>query len=743
MDEIRATFFEECTELLEQLEGGLLRLEAGEQDADTVDAVFRAVHSIKGGAGAFHLTDLISFSHEFETALDGLRTGAVALEASVVATLLRASDRLGDLVAKAADGEVGDPSIPKDLADLAARAASGGSDEDDDFGLLDLPAMEEAFTVTRIDIDLDPGGPNAPPSGAAPTPSPMKPGGYWEICFEPLPDLFASGNEPLYLFRALHVMGRLTPRLIETDLPTLEELDPSQPRVRWIIDLVPSAPDLTETEIESVFEFAQDLCVFSIAHCEPEDPEPGAQGTALPANVAAGKPDPAEAQLSSVAPDAPSAPAALAPEPKPEAAAAGKQPDGAAPDGKAKGGLSTTIRVDLDRIDRLVNLVGELVICQAMLTQSVLKDGLGTNSDSASGLDDLQQLTRDIQDSVMAIRAQPVRSLFQRMTRIVREAAQMTGKDIRLETEGEATEIDKTVVERLSDPLTHMIRNSIDHGIEAPDRRVELGKDRVGVVRLSARQQSDRVVIEITDDGRGIDRERVLARAIERGLVPADRQLDPAEIDRLLFLPGFSTADGISSLSGRGVGMDVVQRAIRDLNGTITTQSEPGKGSTFSISLPLTLAILDGMIVRSAQQRMVIPLAAIIETQTLDSARIESISPTRSVVMLQDRFVPLLDLAEGMGFARPARAEGAPPDEDSALLFVQPDDFDAYALRVDAIEAQRQVVIKGLGESFGRVPCVSAATILGDGQVALIIDPGGLALAAESIRSPLPAEVQA
>ncbi|WP_170125477.1 chemotaxis protein CheA [Jannaschia seohaensis] len=723
MDEIRATFFEECTELLEQLEGGLLRLEAGEQDADTVDAVFRAVHSIKGGAGAFHLTALISFSHEFETALDGLRSGSVEIDAVVVATLLRASDRLGDLVAKAIEGEEGDATIPDDLAELAARASAGSAEEDVDFGLADLPPLDDAFEVTPLDLNMFEEDGDAPDAPTAPR---SKAGGYWEIQFEPLPDLFSSGNEPLYLFRALHVMGRLEPRLIESDLPPLEELDPSQPRVRWIIDLYPSAPDLTETEIESVFEFAQDLCVITMTYREPEVPDPDP----APSAEAEAPETPDSAELT-----ADPEPTPPAPEPPPQRPAAqDSKPAAPAPAGP-KGGLSATIRVDLDRIDRLVNLVGELVICQAMLSQSVLKDGLGSNSDSASGLDDLQQLTRDIQDSVMAIRAQPVRSLFQRMTRIVREAAQMTGKDVRLETEGESTEIDKTVVERLSDPLTHMIRNSIDHGVESPADRIAAGKPATGTVRLSARQQSDRVVIEITDDGKGIDRERVRARAIERGLIPADRPLEPAEIDRLLFLPGFSTAASISNLSGRGVGMDVVQRAIRDLNGTIATHSEPGKGCTFSISLPLTLAILDGMIVRSAQQRMVVPLAAIVETQTMDSARIEPISPMRSVVMLQDRFVPLLDLAEGMGFAAPAQIDRR-ADDDSALLFVKPDDLDAYALRVDAIEAQRQVVIKGLGDSFGRVPCVSAATILGDGQVALIVDPGGLALASDAIRGP-------
>ncbi|CTQ34063.1 chemotaxis protein CheA [Jannaschia rubra] len=668
MDAIRATYFEECAELLEVLEDGLLSLQAGTPDADTIDAVFRAVHSIKGGAAAFNLGLLVGFAHEFETVLDALRNGELKGGSDAFAVLLRASDTLGDLVSAVRDDLPVDAPDTRDLA----RLLSGGTPSSAGGG----------FVPVMIDLGQDMNGPVRPDVRRV-----------WTILFEPLPELLGSGNEPLYLFRALEVLGRIEVTAIETDLPTLDRLDPDVPRLRWSVRLTPSAPDLTETEIEAVFEFAVDLCILEVSAMQDGD------RPATP--IAPFAPDIAE--RGDVAPPETAAPATVA-----------------APSGPA------TIRVDLTRVDRLVDLVGELVISQSVLAQGLAQAGLDHRSEAIATLEDLQQLTRDIQDSIMSIRAQPVKPLFQRMTRIVREVSTATGKDIHLVTEGEATEIDKTVVERLTDPLTHMVRNAIDHGIEDPAERVRVGKSAIGVVRLTARQKSDRVVIEVSDDGRGIDRARVLEKAITRGMVEAGSILDPAEIDRLLFKPGLSTVTEISSLSGRGVGMDVVQRAIRDLSGTISVRSETGKGCTISISLPLTLAILDGMIVRASGHHMVLPLSSIVETQSADTARTEMLSAGQEVVLMQDRFVPMLDLGQCMGFPV-GSAVGGQDDDEAALLFVQPENGGIYALRVDAIEAQRQVVIKGLSDNFGHIPCVSAATILGNGQVALIVDPAGTA----------------
>ena len=658
LDAIRATFFEECAELLETLEAGLLALQAGRRDGETVDAIFRAVHSIKGGAGAFDLGALVAYAHHFESALDALRAGRIAPRRETVDILLAACDRLGDIVAAARGGRDDMSSEPGQLALLL----SGDADAPD----------RDAATA---------GEPSTADAAGDAVPWPR-----WSIAFEPLPGLFESGNEPLHLFRALRVLGEVDVEADIADLPALEGDDILEPCLRWRVLLQPSAPDLTETEIEAVFEFALNLCILGI---ERLDPQPGGDHAVRHLAPARGP----DVQLDPIVPSAQG------------------EPPGA------------SIRVELVRVDRLVDLVGELVICQSMLAQGIARLESDQHGDAAQRLEELQQLTRDMQDGVMAIRAQPVRSLFQRMNRIVREAAQATGKVVALDLDGEATEIDKTVVERLADPLTHLIRNAVDHGIELPGARRAAGKPERGTIRLSARQSSDRVVIEVSDDGQGIDRERVRRHAVKRGMAASDRPLEDAEIDRLMFLPGFSTAERVSSLSGRGVGLDVVQRAIRDLSGTISVASVTGRGCTMSMSLPLTLAILEGMIVRSGEQRVVVPLSAITETQIAEAVEFETLAGDRRVVRHADRVLPYVELGEGLGFTQAA----SPASENAAIVFLRPESGCAFALGVDGIEMQRQVVIKGLSENFGRVPCVSAATILGDGQVALIVDPAGIA----------------
>jgi two-component system chemotaxis sensor kinase CheA len=381
-----------------------------------------------------------------------------------------------------------------------------------------------------------------------------------------------------------------------------------------------------------------------------------------------------------------------------------------------------------------VNLVGELIINQAMLAQGVIEAGLPPTSPLMSGLDTYMALARDIQDSVMMIRAQPVKPLFQRMARIAREASAAVGKDIRLVTEGEATEVDKTVIERLADPLTHMIRNSVDHGIETVADRLAAGKPALGTVTLSARHRSGRIMIEVADDGAGIDRDRVRAKALAKGLVPPDAVLSDGEIDNLLFLPGFSTADAVSNLSGRGVGMDVVKRAIQGLGGRISISSQRGKGTRFEISLPLTLAVLDGMIVAVAGETLVIPLSSVIETATLTSADIRPVSPGQNVAHVRGGFVPIFYLADVLGY-RGAGSTGR--GADRTILLVATEGGGRVALAVDTIVEQRQVVIKGLPDGFVPMAGIAAATILGDGNVALIVDPVDLVRAAAGSRRDL------
>ena len=387
-------------------------------------------------------------------------------------------------------------------------------------------------------------------------------------------------------------------------------------------------------------------------------------------------------------------------------------------------------------MDRLINAVGELVIQQAMLAQRVTESGLARSSDIGLGLEDLELLTREIQDSVMAIRAQPVKSVFQRMPRLVREAAEATGKKVKLVTSGEDTEVDKTVIERLSDPITHMLRNAIDHGLEGPEERLAAGKPAEGTVRLAALHRSGRIVIEISDDGKGINRPRVKGIAVERGLIAEDAILSDDEIDNLIFLPGFSTATEVSDLSGRGVGMDVVRRSIQSLGGRISISSVPGKGSTFTLSLPLTLAVLDGMVVGAAEQTLVAPLAAIVESLTPNEADIHYVGGVDPVLRFREAFVPLVDVAQVMGFRDdPTVLKGG------VVMIVETESGQRAALLVDAIHGQRQVVIKSLESNYRHVEGVAAATILGDGRVALILDIDALVTAKRS-RTPSRSDLQ-
>jgi two-component system, chemotaxis family, sensor kinase CheA len=693
---IRETFFQECEEQLAELESGLLAMEGGDQDPETINAVFRAVHSIKGGAGAFSLEALIRFAHVFETALDEMRSGRLAPSNDVLKTMLRAADVLADLVRAA---HVGDESEHPQAATLAdeLKAMSGVADEADG-GEEDWGDFEFKPMAVAMDAPLAPAGPSG-----------------FVVRFKPRTDLYAKANESALLLRELARLGDTQVELDASEVPLLSELDPEAAYLAWTVTLT---GDADETTIREVFEFVDGDCELEI---EPigedgggdDDGEAAFDLSALLAKVQADAPMPIEA-----APDEPMAsvePLADPPAPIPLPVAPANEPQARSQARKSEAGA--TIRVDLDRVDRLIDLVGELVINQAVLAQRVMEAGLARASAVAMGLDELEQLTREIQDSVMAIRAQPVKSVFQRMPRLVREVAAMTGKPVRLITEGEGTEVDKTVIERLADPLTHMIRNAIDHGLENPEKRAEAGKPAEGVVRLAAMHRSGRIVIEVSDDGGGINRERVKGIAVERGLISAEAQLSDEEIDNLIFMPGFSTATEVSDISGRGVGMDVVRRSIQALGGRITIASKPGKGSTFTMSLPLTLAVLDGMVVSVQGQTLVAPITAIVETLQPKAEDVHSLGGHARVISIRGGFVPLIDVGMALGY----RAEPLPATQGVALL-IEGEGGARAALLCDAIQGQRQVVIKSLEANYRQVPGVAAATILGDGRVALILD---------------------
>ena len=715
MAAIRQTFFQECEEGLADLEAGLLRMEGGETDSETVNAVFRAVHSIKGGAGAFSLDALVRFAHVFETTLDDVRAGRLEADGAVVAVMLRANDVLADLVAAARDGgEVAEGQVQALVAELKTLSGTdaGESEDDGDDGLGDF-----VFQPVRIGDDA----PEAPRFAAVEPEAPAL--HTWTIRYTPTAELYAKANETLLLLRELRALGELTSRLDSSALPLLPELDPEASYLSWTLTLVTAAG---EADVREVFDFVEGDCELSILAEGADEAEPEVDVLALIARATAeASPEPAlesgpepEPELDVLALIARATAAAdEAPAPSPAVLEAKAVPGAeAARKAEAPAAAAPTIRVDLERVDRLIDLVGELVINQAMLSQRISEAGLARGSAAVMALDELEQLTREIQDSVMAIRAQPVKSVFQRMPRLVRETAAMVGKQVRLVTEGENTEVDKTVIERLTDPLTHMIRNSIDHGVESPETRIAAGKPAEGVVRLSALHRSGRIVIEVADDGAGINRPRVRQIAVEKGLIAAEAPMSDEEIDNLIFMAGFSTASTVSDISGRGVGMDVVRRSIQSLGGRISIASRPGEGSTFTLSLPLTLAVLDGMVVSVGDQTLVAPLTAMIETLKPKDADVHAFGDGR-VINIRDAYLPLIDVGWALGY----RAAPIAPTEGVALL-VETEGGGRAALLVDAIQGQRQVVIKSLEANYRHVEGVAAATILGDGRVALILD---------------------
>lgn len=658
MQEIMASFFVECEELHEALVDAIQAMADGDRDSETINVAFRAVHSIKGGAGAFGLDELVGFAHQFETVMDRCRASSLALTNDLTGLFLRCADMLSDLIRAARDGTGSEPQVLEGLiAELAAYAAGA-----------ELPNVIAA------------------PAPQQPTRSDASSGTGLIINFKPDRELYESGNEPLYLLRALEDLGECETSLTFDPPKGINEFGDMRGRLCWTVKIATDSP---AAAVEEIFEFVIGLCQLEIT----DTAAAAGAASAVPRHNAKSADDPPTVAL--------------------------VEDTEAKPTPATK--MSQTVRVDLDRIERLVNLVGELVINQSMLSQSIAAENIPPNSPVGSGLDEFMQLTRDIQESVMMIRAQPVKSLFQRMSRIVREASANVGKSVRLVTEGETTEIDKTAIDSLAEPLTHMIRNAVDHGLEAPATRLAIGKPEQGEIRLAAAHRSGRVVIEVSDDGGGINRDKVREKAQRKGLIPANAALDDAEVDQLLFLPGFSTADEVSALSGRGVGMDVVKTQIAALGGRVSIESTPGIGTKFSISLPLTLAVLDGMVVTVAGETLVVPLNAIIETLSLSESDLRPISPDAHVLCVREKFLPVIDLGHVLGYRDASNTDSA------IALLISPEEGVLVAMLVDTIEDQRQVVIKGLQQSYGRVHGVAAATILGDGKVALILDASDIA----------------
>ena len=648
MSRFHAAFFEESREGLDTMESGLLGMEAGRSDADTINAIFRAAHSIKGGAGTFGFKYISDFTHVMETLLDEARAGKRHLDSAAVSVLLTSVDVLRGMIDHAENG-------------------SG----------LDQPAID----ASKRELDTLLTGVAPPAPGAAATKPKSDGPESWRILFRPYPSLFLSGNDPLRMLRELDELGSRDIACFDDTLPKFAELDPVNAYLGWSF-VLPGT--VKRAAIDDVFAWVEDQCDLVIEAIEPE-PVP-------------------------VVEEAPGAIAAT------EAAGDAHAPTAG---GSA---AESSIRVGVGKVDALINLVGELVITQAMIRQRAESLDPVQFEGLLAAINQLERNSRDLQEAVMSVRMLPVDFAFSRFPRMVRDLATRLGKKVRLTTSGEQTELDKGVIEKIVDPLVHLVRNSIDHGLEAPEDRRAAGKDETGTIHLSAMHQGGHIVIEVTDDGRGLNRDKILQKAVERNLPIGENPTD-AQVWELIFHPGFSTADKLTDVSGRGVGMDVVRKNIQALGGSVDIRSETGKGSTMVIRLPLTLAILDGMTVAVGNEVFVVPLNVVVESLQPKGEEVRTIGGGDRVLRLREDYIPMLNLAERYGIGAGTTAVlDTPP-----IAVVVESERGRIALEVDELLGQQQVVIKNLESNYRKVAGVSGATILGDGRVALIVDADGLA----------------
>jgi len=711
MEQFKQTFFDETRELLESVETYLEQIENDKEDLEVFNGIFRAAHSIKAGAGIFDYKHLVRFTHLMEAILDLLRSGKRSASDAVIDLLFQSCDRLVDLVEAAEEErDLGH----KATADLEKAMQDWLYDESADFAPMpsaDVPADDTPEVI-----------------------EPSLVNGY-RVYFKPLPELMQKANEPILLLSELTGLAPSFVALDTSGLPDIFDIETEMSYLAWTIDL---DGEVSKSAIEEVFEFVEGDCELTITPLDDNGlPITEEELAAASANsVSFGAPAPVvdagpvsdgagdvPAVAAPAAPTSVSSPADTAPNAAsaPAMASAGGGPASATGGQKKPAPKRDSIRVDLDRIDRLVNMVGELVITQSMLSDELSNMTELRNSKLLNGIEELSIYTRELQENVMAIRMQPVKSVFSRIPRMVRDLSSKLGKKATLEMVGESTEVDKTVIEELTDPLTHMIRNSLDHGLEGPEERIEAGKPEEGTITLSAEHRAGRIIIEISDDGRGINRPKVLEKARERGIV-GDEELSDDEIDNLIFAPGFSTADAVTDVSGRGVGMDVVRRNIQALGGRINLTSQPGQGSVFSLSLPLTLAVLDGMIIGVAGQKYVIPVNSIVESLRPSADQLSTLPNGTELVFIRGEYIPLIRLSSALEVG-----SGLEDPTKGLVVIVEAAGGQNQGLVVEALHGQQQVVIKSLEANYRSLAGISAATILGNGQVCLILDIDGLA----------------
>jgi two-component system chemotaxis sensor kinase CheA len=674
MAEILKVFFEESFEGISAMESGLLSLEAV-SDREQINTIFRAAHSIKGGAGTFGFMEISEFTHSVEALLDEMRNGGRGINAEIVQVLLQSVDVMRDMLSRAQSEQPIANEHAQTITAQLARILAGTP-----------PASAEPAPPAA-----------APPPDAVPkVATPSSETAHWRVGFLPHPTLFETCNDPLRIFKQLEPLGKVTVAANTASIPSLVELDPTQCHLAWTITI--DGP-VTQPQIAEIFDWVD---ANSTITYERIDAQTGFAAETVTAPSAAAPAEPAVPPASAA--------------PPPRAAAPAEAPTSSA----RQGAESSSIRVATEKVDALINLVGELVITQSMLGR--FSEGFEPHDVESLRrcLGHLARNTRELQESVLKIRMLPISFSFNRFPRLVHELSRKLGKRVDLRLCGEGTELDKTVLEKIADPLVHLVRNSLDHGLEGPEARLAAGKSETGVLELNAYHEGGSVIIEVKDDGAGLNQAKILAKARERGVVGMDASLTEEQIYNLIFLPGFSTAESVSDVSGRGVGMDVVRRNIMDLGGHVQISSTPGRGSTIRIRLPLTLAILEGQMLRVGRETYVVSLVSMIETVRPKAEHIHTVGGRDELFKHRDEYLPVIRLHELFEIEPDSR------DITRGLLVVAESDGRRVALLADELLAQQQVVIKSLDANFKQVAGLAGATINGNGSVALILDVPGL-----------------
>lgn len=682
-------FFDEAEELLADMEQLLLSLDIDAPAMDDLNGIFRAAHSIKGGAGTFgcfeHLADT---THILENVLDSIRQGDLTLRKDMIDVFLEAKDVLSDQIAAYRNNGQPDEAayqrICEQLRELAQSQPDSGASASS--ATEQTPATAATPSATPVEPDPDHADATASSTDAATTQASSD----TQVLKVVLSDIKPADAKALEA--EMEIMGTVIDRKSDDDSLTL-----------WV-DTTASADDIT-----AVCCFIVNEQQIQVEAVQTTDSSADTDSEAAPAAAEAS----AASDSTASEPSAASEPEAAAPAQGSPGAARQSSPPPARPAASAVS--STTLRVGVEKVDQIINLVGELVITQAMLTQTASNMDPVLHDRLINGVEQLERNARDLQEAVMSIRMMPMDYVFSRFPRVVRESASRMQKQIRLVATGQATELDKSLIERIIDPLTHLVRNSVDHGIELPEDRVKNGKDPEGVLTLSAEHSGGHIVIQVADDGAGLDRERILEKAISSGF-PVDENTPDDELWQLIFAPGFSTAKEVTAISGRGVGMDVVRRNIQGMGGHIHLSSERGKGTVTRIILPLTLAILDGMSVQVGEETFILPLSNVMESMQPTADQVHELTDGERMLHVRGEYLPLIALHDVFD------VDNAEVDPTRAIAVILRAEEVRFALVVDRLVGQHQVVVKNLETNYRKIPGISAATILGDGSVALIVD---------------------